>query len=349
MSPTKIVFDVEGVILNPKFDLAWLTLDELVEPELRDKFYERVKEFDEYDDNRWVYERGRKGHSTGTTPIVSLCIAACSGVSDIHLLRFALKHMKENPGIEKVMGNLGKDDVYLVTSSWPGVPLTLSYFYEIPLQNVFSMGHQLNEEEIKKYSWNPRKQLFLRSPLPILRNYPRELENFLDEYLESCGEWNEAYKEGETEKLDRILREQRKIFNEVRPRKLREELKYLLLKEKGIMGAHRKREVLEKLGEPEEIIYFGDSIVDADPLAYARWGVSVNCTNRYALQSSNLNIATTNLEKLGKVIEGIKNKDLQSIREEEGMKVFFREEINSNLEAVIRENRKCKEELKAQF
>ena len=78
-----IAFDVEGPIINPNFDFAWLTLENLVKKNDLQKLHDKVKVFDEYDDKRWLHERTMEGHSTGATPIVaSLLSIACGAKND---------------------------------------------------------------------------------------------------------------------------------------------------------------------------------------------------------------------------------------------------------------------------
>jgi predicted HAD superfamily phosphohydrolase len=184
---------------------------------------------------------------------------------------------------------------------------------------------------------------------------------------------NKSYASGRTdeeavrnsrEKQLRLLEEARKEVST-----LADDLRYLLYSEDGVMGAHRKKRALmsiEKLekAKKENLIYSGDSIVDADAIAYAGYGISINCTNRQALISSKINVATTTLESLIPIIEQISSgADLtielrDTIQERMGeaislenqttppTRIFTRNEIDNKIEAIMQANRLCKEYMK---
>ena len=145
MENLKFVTDVEGPVTNPGFDFAWLTLDSLSH-RLKEKYYEKIKRFDEADDGIWLNERNEQGWSTGTTPIISQCLAACDGKTDDDLLAITKQKIVENKGIDEVIKFLKEEDIeqYFVTSSYPAVSLLLGYKYDIPSSHIHCSGHQLS-------------------------------------------------------------------------------------------------------------------------------------------------------------------------------------------------------------
>jgi predicted HAD superfamily phosphohydrolase len=135
------------------------------------------------------------------------------------------------------------------------------------------------------------------------------------------------------------------------------------------MGGHRKKRALmliEKLEKTkrEKLVYTGDSIVDADAIAFAGHGISINCTNRQALLSSKINVATPTLQSLISIMEhivsgqeltvGVKDTIQGKLNESvtPGMEtaaptqIFTRNEIEEGIEKVMQANRLCKDYIK---
>jgi predicted HAD superfamily phosphohydrolase len=136
------------------------------------------------------------------------------------------------------------------------------------------------------------------------------------------------------------------------------------------MGGHRKKLALmeierrENVGK-ESLIYVGDGLVDADAFAYAGHGISINCTNREALLSSEMNVATPTMFSLTVLIEfiasnqnlTIQSKDVlqkkmnEEISAEEGVvpqaRVFSTKEIHNSTDVVTQANRLCKDYIKS--
>jgi predicted HAD superfamily phosphohydrolase len=349
----KIAFDVEGPIWK-NFDLAWLTLEKLVKPEIRKSFYEKVRVFDSYDDLRWIEERARKGHSTGTTPIISSLIAFLSGLRNKHLLSATRSYAKPMEGVGELVDWLRSRelDPYFISSSHPASALHASYTFGIKSRKTYCSGKQLSKRELEVFD-KPRRSMGKRFiDFELGHRFPfeglgekGELRHFLDSYLELCERMNKVYKAKAKGDLEELKKEQILLLERVKDERLRESLDYLLYRERGVMGGHRKREILEEIGG--EIIYIGDSIVDADALEYSSrngLGIAINCTNKQALLACDLNLVCNSLMELKRVISNFLSG--RNLRTKLGRrKLFGRKEIEENLEGVIEENRKMRERL----
>ncbi|MCS4542459.1 MAG: hypothetical protein HY929_09155 [Euryarchaeota archaeon] len=347
-----IAFDVEGPILNPAIDFAWLSLKKFAK-----EFYEKVKLFDEYDDLRWVYERDKNGHSTGAMPLISLCACICKSITDEALLQLAKKSVIENLGTKEVLDWLKEKEipVYFVTSSYPAVSLIEGYRHGIKSSHIYCSGYQLSEEKAKYFNFKRdlTEELRERSPVSKLKMFQTELSGFLGDYLQNCSELRSAYIKNNVSKIETLKKEQELVFKKIREKELREELTYLLYEEKGIMGSHNKKRVLQSISTYENIIYIGDGIVDCDALAYSKYGISLNCTNDYALLSSKINVATNNIANIIPIISEIikGNFNVNKIKNDftsDEIKIFSNNDIKNNLpnikninnffKSILREN-----------
>jgi len=352
-----VVFDVEGPIINPKFDFAWLMIENLAkESRIRD-LNDRVKAFDEYDDNRWLHERRAKGHSTGTTPVISSLLAIAHGATNELFLTLARKQLTLTPGATQLLTwlkNANGIEPYFVSSAHPAAVLPVAYQLGISSSHVFCNGRQLTMKEAEKFDKkrrekpNDNNQIMLNE---IQERFPYErysnskiLRQFLDDYLEICIEMNKLYAQSETNEsaLQSKKREQLELLGRIKKEdsNLAKDLRYLLYSEDGVMGAHRKKQALiiiekrEKV-KKESIIYVGDSIVDADPLAYAGHGISVNCTNKEALLSSRINVATPSLESLIPLIEFIASNKPMSSESKEDLEKEISKRISSGAQVAL--------------
>ncbi|OYT27099.1 MAG: hypothetical protein B6V02_00510 [Thermoprotei archaeon ex4572_64] len=342
-----VVFDDEGVIDNPGLDFAWLCLRKYI-PDSYRKYYEyMVKMFDEYDDLRWLYERDLEGHSTGTTPIIVLCILALFNINDDELIKYALKVKHENVGIDKVLIWILKElniEVLIISNAYPAIPLLSALKYGIKTSNVYTSGFQYRTcIDVLKDMNDLVQEVYERSPLKILTRYRSELKNFLVEYLNICLKLRNEYLSRNERLISRLMRRLEQVVNSLESSELKSILKYLLYDEYGVMGGHNKRKVIEKRCG-SDTIYLGDSIVDADALSYANYGVSINCVNKHALLASKLNIATLDYSELIHVINHILDYGLEKLeklrRSLKNSILFTRDDIEKNLNFVIEINRK---------
>ena len=298
-------FDLEGPVKCPKTDFAWEIIDG--PSGLGPQYHDRVMRFDGYDDARWIAERAKRGHSTGTTPLVSLMVAAIGGVTDKKLIEFARSIVKSNPGAEEMLKHAKNcGDVYIVTNSYPAAALATAEGLDIPSSSVYTLGHQFWDERGKLNGMKFVEEVKMRSPMGVLLKHRGLLEEFLEKYLNVCDKILLYYEKGEGN-FSELKKAHDNIFNAVPNDELKAELKYLLLDEMGIMGGHRKAQALRHAHPEGEVFYVGDSIVDADPIKEADIGVSVNCTNEEALRDSDLNVATTGFSGFKNIFNRIGN------------------------------------------
>ncbi len=234
-NPLYVGLDVEGILVLPKADFAWLIYDRKLSPAMRALFpRERCEAYDgKYDDGRYIYELAKpEGHSTGTWPCVSLALAGMDSVTDRDLINYAEKTTQEMPGtgkflkdaMEKTGGN-----VYFATSSYPAVALKIAYKYGIPSSHVFTMGRQLPPDRMQYYDEKraeldkkekeqilqmpegsetlanffqaQRKLLYdtevmERSPLGVLNEFNLPLGAFMKKYMDVTGRIGDYYQRG---------------------------------------------------------------------------------------------------------------------------------------------------------
>jgi hydroxymethylpyrimidine pyrophosphatase-like HAD family hydrolase len=279
--------------------------------------------------------------------------------------------------------NTKRIEPYFISGAHPALVVPAAYKLGISSCHVFCNGHQLTEKEAEIFDKKRREkpdenhQTILNE---VRERFPYEkyansqtLRQFLDRYLEICIKINDLYIQNQISesRLQSMKKEQLGLLREVRKidSDLAKDLKYLLYTEDGVMGAHRKKQALALIEKREKakkecLIYIGDGMVDADPLAYAGNGISVNCTNKDALLSSRLNVATPNLEALIPVIDLIVtdkhtlpeskdylekeiNKRISSITNTAPESVLFTaDEIKADINAVTQANKLCKDYIK---
>jgi predicted HAD superfamily phosphohydrolase len=379
-----VAFDVEGPVVNPRFDFAWLILEELIKRSDKQELYRKVKIFDEYDDERWRHERETQGHSTGATPIISSLLSIAFGTKNNTLLDIARKNIDFTPGAKELVEWLKDQKIqpYLISGAHPAAILPVAYELGIASSHVFCNGYQLTQKKAESFdrkrqgkTANIEKTLLeeIQERFPY-DDYSRSeaLLEFLNKYLDVCSRMHAYYLANRIDEkaLGLLKAEQEQFLGEVGDKdpRLAEDLWYLLYSEVGLMGAHRKKLALieiqrrENVGR-ESLIYTGDGLVDADPLAYSGHGISINCTKEETLLSSQINIATPTVFSLSHVIElsssgrrlTAESKDIlvheinAGISKEKGIplaKVFMKNEIHKNLEGVIKANSLCKDYIK---
>jgi predicted HAD superfamily phosphohydrolase len=349
-------FDLEGVGNNAKIDFAWETIDNL--SSLGPAYHDRVVRFDEYDDEHWRKQRAKSGHSTGTTPLVSLMVAAIDGIDDKKLIAFAKDIAKPNPGAKEMFEYAKRcGDVFIITNSYPAAALLTAKEIGIPSSSVYTLGYQFYREGREMLNgMGLEEEVEMRSPMGVFLKYRDLLEKFLDKYLKVCERILSFYESG-GEDIKELRNAHDIIFNGIPEKELRDELGYLLLGEMGIMGGHRKADALTYAHRRGRRFYIGDGIVDADAIDYADFGTSVNCTNEEALRDSKLNIGTLDFRELIPVLESIRKGefDPEKLKEElhrgveEGCVVYTHDDIEKNFAEVVAANKKIKGNLKDMY
>jgi hypothetical protein len=350
--------DVEGVLVNPAADFAWLTYDKLLSERTKAIFPREVCEFydSKYDDGRYLFELNKKIEkkwSTGTWPFLSLALAAYDGIIDDELIKYANLITQKNPGTDELLKHSIKKSegkVYLITSSYPAVPLKIAYEFGIPFENVFSLGGNYCDSKRKL-----ENTVRLRSPLWSLLDLKLEwkLGQFLYQYLYVCERLGRAYEKKDEDQIYHLVTEHDRIFENIDHPASRI-LKECFLEQNMCMGSHRKVEALKSVAKEEKTIYVGDGIVDAMPIKFADYGISMNMTNEHALFFSRLNIATTDVSNLipifDSIFEGRFNpKRLKKELDSDNVKIFTSEDIQQKTKEVIAINREMKAELKKLF
>ena len=352
--PVPAAFDFEGPIANPAIDVAHIVYNELISDATKQRYPRQVFEaFDAYDDARWLAERSRGGHSTGTTPLLVDCFAAVDGLGDYAFTELAMKRMESdmvyNPGAKRFLGSVrGRGPTYIVTSSYPAMPLIAAYDNGLGLRNVFTHGRQPNGEK----SLQVHDEIDHRSPMTVLTAHPAELAQFLDEYLPACD--NILRLTGNGHATHVASREHDEVFSRVTIPQLRRELEYMFLSQKGVMGGHRKKHVLQSIAPDGNIAFMGDGIVDADALRFARYGFPINCTNREALQASKLNFVTDDIMTLYELFNDVQGGmfTFESAAKRyacDDLVIFTPGEIAECVDDVKKENARMKAALKEQY
>ena len=348
-------FDQEGILTNPGLDFAHVILYRMLPAPLKEQYADRIaNRFDAYDDARWLYERGERGHNTGTTPLMALFAAACAGLTDKQLIQQQQLRLCENPGVSELVHYVHEngEPPLIITSSYPAGALTLAQRYGMPFDNVFSLGYQRGTAQRDPSKSVEDEVINWRSPLRFLLQKREGLQPFMDSYLDLCERMlgkleNGRYvSEGRRQDLEKLKEEEIALFNGIGDVMLKLYLKDLLQRENGIMGSHNKARVMEARNGNRNWIYLGDGIVDADPLQQAQYGIAVNCTNRYALESAKLDIATVDMSNAIPVFEDITQGRFTPQRakkmSKDGFTVFTPQDIQDNPDYVIDANRASK-------
>ncbi|MDI6806254.1 MAG: hypothetical protein QMD14_00350 [Candidatus Aenigmarchaeota archaeon] len=398
-TPIPKVFDYEGFVVLPAVDLAWMLYRSLSE-DVKQRFTEeQLTDFDKWDDRAWVDEHpflkvqdgvplwdidGLKrfymqsteerfiGHSTGTTPIASDCIAACDGVDDKHLIEFVgienyingkgKTIIQESPGIEELLEYaMENGGAYLATNSHPIMSLATAHKYGIPSSHVVSHGHQLSTERLRYFDFKRSKgfdrslfeeELRERSPFDVLIKNKDELAEVLDKLFPICSGIFKASQSGDKATVAELNKARIELFDKIISEDLRREFVYLLKEEKGITGGHNKVWTLWKISREGNLVFGDDSIVGADGLAFSKYGFAINNTDPHSLYSCKVNFLVPDFSLLIPVYEDIDNGKFDFDKVEErysGLTAFTPRNIRERFDYVMDANREMKNHLKALY
>jgi len=354
----RVGLDVEGIIVKTGYDFAWLTYDNLLSEETKATFPRKICEMydSRYDDGRYLWElkhKRKNRYSTGKWPLVSLCLAIYDGRTEEELINYARRTIKLNPGADELVKYLkveAQKELFLITSSYPAVPIITAEKLRIPYERIFCMGSPVPPRQIFPGSF--KDVIADKSPLVYLLFdylYKDKMFKFLSSYLFTCERLAEAYEGGNKRIIENILRFHDNLLKEDWI------LRKLFLLEEGCMGSHRKVKAMRSVFDNrEKWIYVGDGIVDAMAIKYAKYGISMNMTNEHALRYSKLNIATPDISNLIPIFDSIfSNKfDPKRLKKElnsDETKIFTRRDIHTNLQKVVDVNKEMKNELKKLF
>jgi predicted HAD superfamily phosphohydrolase len=365
-------FDVEGPLVNPASDFAWLTYDQLLSESTKEEFpRKRCVDYDEnLDDGRYFYELNNSvRHSTGMWPALSLALAAYDGKNDSDLTAFAEKTTQLNPGTDKLMNDLLKKfdgEVFLITSSYSAVALNVAKKYDIPFSHVATNGFQRSLTDRRR---DIAEEIENRSPMLVLSGNKKGLGKFLHEYLDVCDALGQLYSAAMTEEYKKEIGKYNtkedslhlairnfkdshdELFEKIHDSNLSFGLKDLFLMEEGVMGSHRKVDAMRKFRDNRRLwSYAGDGIVDGMPIDYAYYGISINMKDKHALRLSKMNFATTDMSHMIPVFDamfnGNFNRQMKERLDSEKLRVFTPIDIQQDIDAVIKVNGEAKNKLK---
>ncbi len=321
--------DLEGPVFRPGLDMAWLSVESLWDPDLQ-ALRGALERFDAWDDAWYLGERRRRGlrHSTGATPLVASFGAGASGATPLDLLRLARRMGKNPGGLAMVKGLAEGRTLLLITSGAPALGLSLAREAGLPFSRAFTHG-------LPPAPGRPS----LRAE--AARRWPRALEGsalkeFIRGYLEGVpGRWT-------PDAAARFRREGPLLARSLSPG-LRRWVERLLLREGGIMGGHAKLQALRGFGRPDFAI--GDSIVDAEMVRGARWGVALNCTSAVTAAEAKWHVATTEVERLVELVEALeRGRDPRGL-EGPDFRLFDSKDYRGSPRRVLQTHREFKQQL----
>jgi hypothetical protein len=323
--------DLEGPVFRPGLDMAWITVERLWDRGLR-ALRDALERFDAWDDRWYLRERRERGlrHSTGTTPLVASLGASGSGAMVDDFLRVA-RGMERNPGALSLVRGLAEGrTLVLLTSGAPALGLSLARDAKIPFSRTFTHGlppvrgrPSLRAEASRRWPRaleGPALKEFVRDYLALVPPLPAPADG---------GRFR-----GSASALARSL-----------PPGPREWVARLLLREGGVMGGHGKLRALRRFGRPDVAI--GDSIVDAEMVGGAKWGIALNCTSLPTLAAARWHAATTEVDRLPEVVEALeRRRDPRELRGPD-LRLFDAKEYHRSPRKVLAIHRKFKRMLSA--
>ncbi len=348
----RVAVDVEGPVVSPSVDFAWKLLERLYERgKLSEEELELVKHFDAYDDWRWEVERSRKGWSTGTTPLVAQLYVSCFlKFPSIFNLGKKLSR-KLTPGSKEFVKGLMEMgcEVYLVSNSFAGMVLSVAKTLGVKFENAFSSGYNFKERVRKDLYQESWERFPFEGTMEERGRVKQIVRNWLsEEFLPSCKSAVEQKNATSTLPTEVLLRSLEKL-----PKKVFQEVYDAFFAQTTVMGGHNKARVVEKLSCE---IFEGDSIVDADAIAYASrlatCGIASNCTDKFSLRECSFNVCYLDASYKLPVYEDVLRKgkirvdEWKKELESSEFRIFGRKEIERNFGKVIEVNRKFKEMLK---
>lgn len=321
--------DLEGPVFRPGLDLAWRTVDRLWDADLRHRRGD-LERFDRWDDLWYLAERSRRGprHSTGTTPLVASLGASGCGAATREWLRLAAG-MERNPGAREMVRALDEAHLLvLITSGGPALGLSLAREAGVAFSRVFTHGspprpgrRSLVEEVEARW---PRA---LRHPA---------LKSFVRAYLDLVPP---RYTAARAAAFRRASRARVRAL----PGPLRRPVETLLVEEVGVRGGHAKLRALQEFGPPGVAI--GDSIVDAEMVRGARWGVALNCTAPLTLAAARWTVATDDVTLLPELVAVLESGGDPRALETPDFRLFDARDFRRSPRKVLRAHREFKARL----
>jgi predicted HAD superfamily phosphohydrolase len=269
------------------------------------------------------------------------------------MVEYQLKAFQLNPGVEDLMKFITREKdekPYFATNAYPAAALKTAESYQIPLHNVRTQG--LQDFHGVNYSAFLIDTCARRVPMEFFIKKRKEVKKFLDDWIYAAQRMLPAAKARNVNGVTELMLEYMHVFHRVADRELRALLKEMFIPpyETAIMGGQNKKRVVDEVADEtgKKTVSFGDSIVDADMLGGASVGVSINCTNRHAVDMSSMNVCVVDYELLIPMIgDMISDRfDLSRVKEYEtdGLKIFAKDEI---MKAVVDEQAWKNSEIRA--
>jgi predicted HAD superfamily phosphohydrolase len=132
----------------------------------------------------------------------------------------------------------------------------------------------------------------------------------------------------------------------------KELLKDLFLRQVAVRGGHNKARIVKDIAPDANVVYIGDGIVDADPLEFSLYSISLNCTDEFALQAAKINIVTENLSSLLPLLSDLQHGRV-SVENIKGrypdMRVFDRGDVQNDFQFVGFANAEVRKALKDRY
>ncbi len=330
-----VVLDLEGVLLPPGVDFAFMTVEAACHSytELKKTLIKMLETFDMFDDNRWMYYKFLKGstkYQTGTTPFYSLMMLAMLGKNDDEAIAICEKILDALPlnevsEIAEGVRQLAHKLIIASSAYYQFVKKTLEKA-SIKFDEIYALGNTIIDNIKEERILSKLCQLFTREKLC-------KLCDLVYHFSEYC-----------------IKREKYKVFNSLlNCAKLSEEqinyIKMFLIEQRGIAGSSLKASVVRKLREEGYFtIFVGDSIVDAEAAEVANVSISINTSSHHLLNVSTFNVITRDYRVIVDIIRLIIEGRPWAIKEElhDKCEVLSRVEISENLNRVLEINRKVR-------
>lgn len=302
--------------------------------------------------------------STGTSPEVVQCYAAMRGLTDEEQYELSINRLLLVDGVPELLQYLKENDIdiYLMTSAYPAVALTLGKEFGIPSSRIYTMGFRPSPERLKQFDEHPdvMTELKERSLIPRLAPYTKELEEWLPGLIASRKKLQEARRNKADDADELEQRDHIDLFNDMKYYRILDVMRKIFVDKSIVNGSQQKGESTFLIGRNgKRLIGFGDSIVDDTFLLYisSLGGTSfaIDCTNPNALYAASASICTLDRRALIPVISDVVEgrfdpaATAQRIPQEYGTRLFSSYDARRDLKGVISAHNHVKGALRVEY